>query len=375
MLMHMLTAIVFLLILTVAVVIHELAHYWNAKSVGLDVRAFSVGMGPVLFRKKWRGTEWRLSALPLGGYVDIPGMAAEIGEDGKPRTATTGFATKNVWEKIWVLVGGVIANYILAILLFATVTTIDPFYRYITTGIEPSSSGTIFAQITEGSVAESLGLQANDVVLSLNGTNQPDLDFVSNAIRTGDQLTLSVQRGEEVIDISTAWPIEGALANPNTGSERFLGVAMMPEITNTPDKINFLQAMSESIRFTIRVIPEAVSGLFEAIFKTLTFQEQSEGVAGPVGMVTMTNQATKGGLLPVLLMAALINFSLAIFNLLPIPALDGGRILMSIVIAIRGKPLPPGREEFIHFIGFALLITFMVLVTFNELSDLFTGAG
>lgn len=375
MLLDMITGIVFLLILTVAVVIHELAHYFNAKSVGLDVRSFSVGMGPVLLRKQWRGTEWRISALPIGGYVDIPGMAAEIGEDGKPRTATSGFATKNVWEKIWVLIGGVIANYILAIILFATVISINPFYRYITTGVEPNSTGTIFAEITPNSAAEGLGLEANDIVVSLNGTAQPDLGFVSNTIQTADQIDLEIQRGDETVSVSTPWPIDGALANPQTGSERFLGVAMRPEIENIPDEINFFQAIGESIAFTVRVVPEAVRGIFEAIFKTLTFQEQSEGVAGPVGMVTMTNQATKGGLLPVLLIAAVINFSLAVFNLLPIPALDGGRILLSIVVAIRGKPLPPGREEFIHFIGFAILITFMVLITFSELSDLITGAG
>ncbi len=372
MLVAMITGIVFLLILTIAVVIHELAHYFNAKSVGLDVRAFSVGMGPVLFRKMWRGTEWRLSALPIGGYVDIPGMAAEIGEDGKPRTATSGFATKNVWEKIWVLIGGVIANYILAILLFAIVISINPFYRYITTGVEPTSTGTIFAEITEGSAAESLGLQDGDIVLSLNGTTQPNTSFVTDTILTSDQLELKVTRGDEIISISTPWPIEGAMNNPNTASERFLGVLMAPEASNIPDNINFLQAVGESISFTVRAIPEAVTGIFEALFKTLTFQEQSEGVAGPVGMVQMANGATKAGLLPVLLLAAIINFSLAVFNLLPIPALDGGRILMSIVVAIRGKPLPPGREEMIHFIGFAILITFMVLITFSELSDLFT---
>ncbi len=368
----MITGIVFLLILTIAVVIHELAHYFNAKSVGLDVRAFSVGMGPVLFRKMWRGTEWRLSALPIGGYVDIPGMAAEIGEDGKPRTATSGFATKNVWEKIWVLIGGVIANYILAILLFAIVISINPFYRYITTGVEPTSTGTIFAEITEGSAAESLGLQDGDIVLSLNGTTQPNTSFVTDTILTSDQLELKVTRDDQTISISTPWPIEGAMNNPNTASERFLGVLMAPEASNIPDNINFLQAVGESISFTVRAIPEAVTGIFEALFKTLTFQEQSEGVAGPVGMVQMANGATKAGLLPVLLLAAIINFSLAVFNLLPIPALDGGRILMSIVVAIRGKPLPPGREEMIHFIGFAILITFMVLITFSELSDLFT---
>ena len=107
----MLTALIFLAILMTAVLIHELAHYLNAKSVGLPVESFSVGMGPVIWRRMWRGTEWRLSLLPIGGYVNIPGMAPKQDETGNLQHADEGFATKPLWAKLWVLVGGVLANF------------------------------------------------------------------------------------------------------------------------------------------------------------------------------------------------------------------------------------------------------------------------
>src|SRR5690606_38141177 len=114
-----LTALTFALILTSAVVVHELAHYFNARSVGVGVRAFSVGIGPVLARKRWRGTEWRLSLLPLGGYVDLPGMAPTVDDDGNLSHPDEGMAKLPLAPKLWVLIGGVIANYLLGSLLFA----------------------------------------------------------------------------------------------------------------------------------------------------------------------------------------------------------------------------------------------------------------
>ena len=113
----MLTALVFLIILLSAVLVHELAHYLNARSVGLPVRAFSVGMGPVLFRHTWRGTEWRFSLFPIGGYVDLPGMAPTVDADGNLQHPTGGMAEKPLSQKLWVLLGGVIANFLLGVVL------------------------------------------------------------------------------------------------------------------------------------------------------------------------------------------------------------------------------------------------------------------
>lgn len=359
------TIIVFLLILTSAVVIHELAHYANAKSVGLPVRAFSVGMGPVLLRKQWRGTEWRLSLLPLGGYVDLPGMAAEPDEDGNLHHPQDGLATKTLWEKLWVLIGGVIANYLLAVLLLAIVTSIQPSFRGLTTNMTPTESGTVFSDVVAGSQAVELGIEAGDRVVAINGVSDPDRAEVQRAIRNDDFLELVLMRDGETVTITSDWP-------PENTDTPVLGVSLEPVTFEPLPSISFPQALVESVGFSLRIVPQTVQGFARAFGTTLTGR-RSEEVVGPVGIVGVVGEASQAGVLPVLVVAALINFSLAIFNLLPIPGLDGGRMLLAIVVAIRGKPFKPGQEEMIHFIGIAVLLVFIALVTFGEVGELIRG--
>jgi regulator of sigma E protease len=360
----MMTALVIILILTVAVVIHELAHYLNARSVGLPVRAFSVGFGPILFRRQWRGTEWRLSAIPLGGYVDLPGLAAEPDAHGNMAHPTTGFATLTLGQKLWVLVGGVIANFLLAIVLMATVISADPTYRTITAGIEVETYGTIIQTVAEGSVAERLGIQPGDVVLELNGVSNPDGQQVRQMIQQSSELRLVLDRNGERIDLETPWPPAGLDGPP------LLGVGLAPAEVELPPALSFPQALVEAGTFFVRVVPDTIGAFGRGVAQTVTGQ-QSEELAGPVRIVSYAGQAARAGLLPVLLFAALINFSLAVFNLLPVPALDGGRMLLATIVSIRGKPFKPGQEEFIHFIGFVALMGFMILITFSEVGELF----
>ncbi len=363
----MLTTIVFLLILTTAVTVHELAHYWNAKSVGLPVKAFSVGMGPILWRKQWRGTEWRLSALPIGGYVDIPGMAPKQDELGNVDYPDDGFSTKSLAEKLWVLVGGVLANYLLAILLLAIVITADPSYRGLTSNMPTDMAGAKIAGLADGLTAEQLGMQAEDVIVSINGVTDPNPSQVTEIIQTTQgTLDINLNRAGEILTYSIDWPP----ADLAEGERALLGIQIAPLEVSLPANVNFIAALGESAAFSIRIIPEAVTGFVRGIGSAFTGQ-QSEDLAGPVGIVTAVNQATQVGVIPVLALAALINISLAIFNLLPIPGLDGGRMLLSTITAIRGKPFKPGQEEFVHFIGIMMVLAFMVLITFREISGLF----
>ena len=360
----MLTAVVFLLILTVSVVIHELAHYFNARSVGVPVRAFSVGMGPVLLRKTWRGTEWRLSLLPIGGYVDLQGLTPEEAEDGTMRYPDTGFMQKNFWQKAWVLVGGVIANFILAVLLLSSVITASPNLpiRAAVTG-ETLATRTVFAQIMPDSAAERLGLEPGDEVLRLNGLQNPDQAQVQETIRNASKLNLLVKRGAEQVRVSSPWPLGETEGAPQ------LGVGISTRVVGNLPPVAFGTAVVKTTGFLVRVVPESVGGFVRGFGQTFVGQRSAE-VVGPVGMVGMAGQATQGGWLSILTFAGLINFSLAIFNLLPIPGLDGGRILLAAVAAVRGQPFKPGQEEFVNFLGIAILMLFVVLVSFGEVGDL-----
>ena len=358
----MLTAAVFVLILMSAVLVHEFAHYFNARMVGLPVRAFSVGMGPVLWRKRWRGTEWRLSLLPIGGYVDIPGMAAAEDESGALQHPSEGFATKSLPQKLWVLVGGVLANFALAVALLAAVLVNDPLTRAGVLDLELPTV-TEIASVSAGSEAEALGLQPGDRILAINELENPSVQEVIATIGSAEGLALRVERAGETLLLARDWPPPGV-------ETPLLGVSIGQVPLSLPPPPSWPQAVAESSSFFVRFVPEAVGGFVRGFGAALTGQ-RSQDVAGPVQLVGITSQAAQAGIIPVLFLAALINFSLAVFNLLPIPGLDGGRMLLASIVALRGRPFKPGQEEFIHFLGFMAILAFIVLITFNEVSGLF----
>ena len=360
----MTTALVFAAILFTAVLVHEAAHFLAARSVGLPVRAFSVGFGPVLWRRAWRGTEWRLSAVPLGGYVDLPGMAPEEGSDGALRHATHGFARLALPAKLWVLIAGVIANFVLGAVLLATAVTLEPYYRTITTGQEPIVHGTIVADVVPGSHAETLGLRSGDRIVEIAGVADPVPADAVEAIQGVDG-TLTLRLRDEAGAERTAslpWPP----ADAAEGETPLLGVQLAPADV---EAVAFPVALVESGAFAVRAVPEMVSGFVRGFGNVLSGRG-SEEVAGPVGMVGMVSEASRVGIAPVLLLASLINFSLAVFNLLPIPGLDGGRMLISTVVAVRGRPFGPGREEIVHFLGVMAVLALIVLITAQELSGM-----
>ena len=362
----MLTAAVFLLVLMSAVLVHELAHYLNARSVGLPVRAFSIGMGPVVARWRWRGTEWRLSLLPLGGYVDLPGMAPRVAEDGRLEHPDEGLAVRPLHHKLWVLIGGVIANYGLGILLLAAAVALAPGYRELVSGVAPDVRGAVVVGVAEGSIAEGLGVAAGDRLVAIGGVREPTPAEAVEAIQSAQGLELVLEDAAGVNrTVTTPWPPAGLAP----GERPLLGVQLAP-VEVAP--VGFGEALLEAAGFGVRLFPEMVAG-FARGFGSALSGRPNEDVAGPVGMVTLVGQAAQVGVAPVLLLAALINFSLAVFNLLPIPGLDGGRMLLATVVALRGRPFRPGQEEMLHFIGIASVLFLIVLITVQELGGLLFG--
>lgn len=358
----MLTAIVFILILFTAVLVHEFAHFANARSVGVPVRAFSIGLGPVLWRRTWRGTEWRIAALPIGGYVDLPGMAPKVGDDGKLHHPDEGMARKPWLAKVWILVGGVIANFILAVLLLTTTVMLEPAYRGLTTGGDVAHGSRIVG-VVDGSAAASLGIEPGDRIAELNGIVDPSPDDVIGVIAAATTLRITLANESGSRTLTVPWPPADSNGKP------MLGVQLNAV---SVDSVGFGQALGESAWFGLRVIPDMVRGFVSGFGAAITGATNAD-VAGPVGIVTMVDQARRIGLAPVLFLAAIINFSLAVFNVLPIPGLDGGRVLITTVVALRGRPFRPGQEEQWHFIGVMAVLMLIVLITFREISGLIRG--
>ncbi|MDZ7800639.1 MAG: M50 family metallopeptidase [Trueperaceae bacterium] len=362
----MTTGLVFVLILFSAVIVHELAHLLAARSVGLEVRAFSVGFGPVLWRRRWRGTEWRLSAVPLGGYVDLPGMAPEQGDDGSLRHPTGGMAALGLPAKLWVLIAGVLANFVLGTVLVTGAVLLEPGFRALTTGEDPAVRGARIAEVVPDSAAERLGLAAGDVLVGIEGRTDPTPADAVDAIAAAEgTLRLQVRRDKAVRTFETPWPP----ADAPEGDRPLLGVQLSPlEV----ERVGPLVAFGESAVFAVRAVPEMVAGFVRGFGNVLSGQG-SEDVAGPVGMVSLVGDAAQVGVAPVLLLAAIINFSLAVFNLLPIPGLDGGRMLLAVVVGVRGRPFAPGQEEVFHFLGILAVLALIVLITVQELQGALLG--
>ncbi len=357
----MVTALVFLAILLSAVLVHELAHYFNARQVGVRVRSFSVGFGPILFKRQAYGTEWRFSLLPLGGYVDVEGLAPEVDDSGELKPARDGLAAKGWPAKVWVLIGGVIANLILGVFLMAGAVTLEPLYRSFVNPGANVVQGTNIVGVEPGSVAAEVGLQPGMALVGINGVDDPNPNEVVEAIQgTVGELELRVVQDGEQRTVVVAWPPEDLAENERP----LLGVQLEPREVAS---VGYAQAVWESSVFVVRSVPEMVRS-FASGFGAAITGRQSEDVAGPVGIVSMVNQATQVGIAPVLFLAAVINFSLAIFNLLPIPGLDGGRILVASIAAMRGRPFAPKQEAMVHFIGVMTVLALIVLITVQEIA-------
>jgi regulator of sigma E protease len=273
----MLTALVFLAILMTAVLVHELAHYLAARSVGVSVRAFSVGMGPIVFKRHWRGTEWRLSLLPLGGYVDLPGMAASVDDEGRLQSPTEGMARLRLPQKAWVLSAGVIANYVLGTLLLASAVVLAPGFRELVSGAPVEVEGAQIVAVADGSRAAALGLLAGDRIVRLNTVHEPTPERMVAELAEADALTMVVQ-GEDgrEREVTSAWPPAGL----EPGERPLLGVQLAPV---TVPSVGLGTALVESVDFGVRMFPEMVLAFVRGFGSALS-GAPNEDVAGPVGM-------------------------------------------------------------------------------------------
>ncbi|MFA5155640.1 MAG: RIP metalloprotease RseP [Patescibacteria group bacterium] len=385
----LLTIVIFVLVLSVLVAAHELGHFFTARLFGVRAEEFGFGFPPraVGWYKnrfgRWRkvvgnrdmdsllssadqnlhpasrATIWSLNWLPIGGFVKIKG------EDGGDKDQSDSFGAKKIWQRVIILAAGVAMNIILAWLLFSGGYLIG--LPQSTDQLGPraivSDAAVVIAQVMPDSVAQRAGLQDGDIILSVNGqpvgTEQSLQDAI--AANAGEPATLLIKRGggEETATV-VPQSVNGARAT--------IGIAIF---ASGSVRYPFFDAIREGLKTTGWVLDQIVRSLFNLLSEVFKGQSVSGDFAGPVGIATITGQAARLGFTYLLQFMALLSLNLAVINIIPFPALDGGRIIFLLIEKAKGRPVRKEVETLIHNIGFLLLIALVVFVTFKDIIKLF----
>jgi len=324
------------LVFGVLIMVHELGHFLVAKMVGIQVYEFAIGMGPLIYGRKLGETKYSLRLFPIGGYNKMAGM--EPGDEHHPR----GFNTKSVGKRIAVIAAGSVMNILLALIFFVIVFTL----------IGVASNANIVGSVTPGSPAQEAGILPGDRILAIDGEEVETWTEIVTIIHasSGKELTIKLSReGRELV----------TKAAPELDEDNNVGLI---GITQSTEKVGFIEAIVLGTKNTIALTVSILAGLVNMITGKIPAD-----VAGPVGIVSIMGDVAQMGLANILSFTALLSLNLGLINLFPIPALDGSRLVFLGIEGLRGKPLAPEKENFIHLVGFALLIMLMVFITYKDI--------
>lgn len=328
------------------VIIHEFGHYITAKKCGIAVSEFAIGMGPVIFRKQGKETLFTLRLLPLGGFCSM-------GED-QEAVDENSFRSKSVPRRMAVIAAGAIMNLILGFILAVVILLVNQKY-----------TTNIIAEITEGSGCAAAGLSVGDEIVEVNGLHIFTASDIIYQLRNDEDGVLDFVILRDGVRSEINGVKFGLDINEETG-ERTLRYDFKVYAKKLEAK-ELLPRASRQFAYCARLIVMSLKDL-------ITGKYGLNNLQGPVGIVTViTETAGKTGFdLGYLLdIGMLISVNVGIFNLLPLPALDGGRLVLLIVEGIRRKGMKPETEGMIHFAGFALLMLLMIAVTFNDVKNIF----
>ena len=384
----MITAIVSVVMFLVMISLHEFGHFIVAKALKFRVDEFSVGMGPLILKKQKGETQYSLRALPLGGYCKFD---EDNPEDDDPRA----FVNQKAWKRLIVLLAGGVFNIILGFVLFIVVVfAISPVRTNVVESVVPNS------------YIEQSGMQAGDTIVAINGKGVSfynDISLYTQNFTKDENAQLTVKRNGETIDfnfkpteqiIETTYTENGADIKTTVNgaveetrhadySDSFVKddsiIGKTETVTRyiigfTPAQknINIFNVWGEAWNETKFVVKLVYQSLWQIITGKIGIREMS----GPVGIVNEVNTAVNSGSMSwlyVINLVALLTINLGVFNLLPIPALDGGRILFVLWEMITGKRIPPDKEGIVHAIGMALLLLLVLVISFSDIMKLFGG--
>jgi len=385
----LLTIIIFILVLSVLVFGHELGHFFTARLFGVKAEEFGFGFPPraIGWYKnrfgKWRrvignrsaeslaesehenlhpghkATIYSLNWLPLGGFVKIKGEGGEGKED------KDSFAGRKLWQRAIILVAGVVMNVILAWFLFTVgyLIGLPQSTDTLGAGARVTEPQVVIAEVMPNTPAAAANLKAGDIVLRVAGASVATEKNLQDmmASRANQATELTIKRADQTMMLSVTPTAPG-------GGRATMGVAIFAAgLVSYP----FFNAIWEGLRTAGLLIAQIVVALVTLVGHAFAGQNVGAEFAGPVGIASITGQAARLGFTYLLQFVALLSLNLAIVNFLPLPALDGGRLLFLLIERIKGKPVRREVENIIHNIGFWLLIALIILITYHDLRKLF----
>lgn len=354
----------FLAVLTVIVFVHEMGHYLVARWNGVAIHTFSIGFGPELFGWNDRhGTRWRVSAVPLGGYVrflgdmnaaSLPDAESPMLQD--PALAPHLFVNKSVWQRIAIVAAGPLANVILTFLILYALLL--GYGRYTVPAV--------IGEVLPGSVAQSAGFLPGDEIVAVDGYVVRGFDDFQRYVATSPArpVTIELERDGalQVLELTPeAVEIEDRFGN----SQRVGRIGVSREVAETdltlyrPGPVEALGMTVEEIRFIIQRTGQFLGDFFVG-------RGDVEQLSGPVKVAKVSGEVATLGLVALINLMALLSLNIGIFNLLPVPMLDGGHLLYYLIEAVRGRPLSMRVQEMGFRFGFALVLCLMVFTVFND---------
>lgn len=324
---------VFLMVIT----LHEFGHFAAAKAVGIKVNEFAVGMGPKLLSRQKGETLYTVRALPIGGFCAMEG---ETEDSPDPRS----FQQAPLWARFTVVVSGAAMNFILAIIAFFIVSLIMGVQTQTIDSVIPNSP------------AMTAGIRSGDRIIEINNRPVESWDDIIDRISSSKgEITVTGERENKKLKFK--------LTPTEEDGRKVIGIVTRTE-TKPLSSLKFAFSMTGKVIMSIFLVFKM---MFQRTFKT-------DMLAGPVGVISMIGESTAAGLVPLLFMLGLISANLGVVNLLPIPALDGGKILFLLIEKLRGEPVPEEKEGLITIIGMVFLFSLMIYITiFADLKRILAG--
>ncbi len=353
------------IVLTVLVFVHEMGHYLVARWCGVRVEVFSIGFGPEIFG--WndkKGTRWKVSAVPVGGYVKMFGERTEPGTPSEPVEALTpaeksvSFAFKKLWQRTLIVLAGPAANLIYAVVVMAVL------FAAVGQPYTPADVG----QVDPNSAASRAGFQPGDVIVSIDGTKIDRFEQVQRIVLTspGRELHVTVQRdGHDVGLVAVPESVQLTDRFGNTERQGRLGIRR----TGTDRKLVRYDPATSVWKAAVET--GVLSGkIFDALGQIVSGTRSVRELGGPLRIMEMSGETADQGPITWIMFTVILSINLGLFNLFPIPLLDGGHLLFYLFEAVRGRPLNERTQEYGFRIGIALILCFALFVTWNDLVSL-----